>query len=153
MSGRAGWAWRDADVVMVGIVGLVGVVAIIAAWFGAAGTASPATQAVWLNVAVAGFVVSAAGFGLWLMRGRRAVGERRVSLVALAEPESEPVEVGSRSGTPAVTVMVPGGTAPIGAVRVVGGRLVHDPGCPLVAGKELEPVAPGSGAPCGVCVP
>lgn len=146
MSGRgeSGWVWRDSDVAMVGIVGLLGLVAIIAAWFGASGTASPMAQTVWLNVAVGGFVVSSVGFGLWLMRGRAAVGARRVSLVALELPEPERASSRSRPAPRAAT-------APIHAVRVPGTRRVHDLACPLISGKEIEPVAPGSGEPCGVC--
>lgn len=151
MNGRSesGWAWRDSDFVWVGIVGLLGLIAITAAWFGASGTASPTAQAVWLNVAVGGFVVASAGFGLWLMRGRAAVGARRVSLVALERPAPEPASPRLVHASPRPAPR--GATAPIHAVRVPGTRRVHDPECPLVAGKEIEPVAPGSGEPCGVC--
>lgn len=148
MSGRgeSGWAWRDSDVVLVGMVGLLGLIAIIAAWFGASGTTSPTAQTLWLNVAVGGFVVSSAGFGLWLMRGRAAVGARRVSLVAFERQAPAPAAARPRPEPRAAT-------APIHAVRVPGTRRVHAPACPLVAGKEIELVAPGSGEPCGVCTP
>lgn len=144
--GESGWAWRDSDVVVVGIVGLLGLIAIIAAWFGASGTTSPTAQAVWLNVAVGGFVVSSVGFGLWLMRGRAAVGSRRASLVALETPTPEPA-VNRPQPAPR------GATASIQSVRVPGTRRVHDPGCPLIVGKETEAIAPGAGEPCGVCTP
>lgn len=139
------WAWRDVDVVLVGLLGMLGLVAIVAGWFGASGTVSSGTQAFWLNVAFAGFVVTAVGFGLWLMRGRAAVGARRVSLIALEHPPAPAPAQPPQTLRP--------GTAPIQAVRVPGTRLVHDSACPLVFGKEYELVAPGSGQPCGVCTP
>jgi len=146
-SGHSGWAWRDSDVVLVGVLGMIGLIAIVAAWFGASGTASLTAQTAWLNVALAGYVVSSAGLGLWFMRGRAAIGARRVSLVALeplAESPAEPVAARPRPSPR-------DGTAPIQAVRVPGTRFVHDPACPLVSGKECEPAAPGSGQRCGVC--
>lgn len=142
---NAGWAWSDSDVVLVGLLGMLGLIGIGAAWFGASGTAAPGAQAAWLNVAVAGFVVSATGSALWLLRGRAAVGARRVSLIAL-EPPSAPAAARPRPAPRART-------EPIRTVQVPGTRRVHDPACPLISGKEYEPIAPGSGQPCGVCTP
>lgn len=148
MTGRtqARTPWRDADIVMVAITGLLGLIAIAAAWFAASHAAGLAARGMWLNMAVAGFAVSATGLALWLMRGRRAVGERRMSLVSLepvapAEPEPAARPVGS------------GDTGTVRVVRIPGTRHAHDRGCPLVAGKRVEPATLADGAPCGVCMP
>lgn len=146
--GASGLAWRDSDIVLVAAMTLLGLIGLIAAWFGASGTADLDAQAMWLNVAVAGLMVSFVGYALWFMRGRQAIGERRTSLVALESPEPAAVPAAGRPSP------VPRGeTAPIRTVRVPGTRLVHDGGCPLVAAKEVEPAAPGSGKQCGVCRP
>lgn len=142
-----GWAWRDSDVVMVSVTALIGVIAIIAAWFGASGSSSLTRQSLWLNLAVAGFAVASVGLCLWLMRGRRAVGERRVSLVALDPVDDE------RDHPPALPRRSPIDTASLELVRAPGMRRVHDPACPLVAGKRVEPASLRDGAPCAVCTP
>lgn len=146
MSAKSGWAWRDSDVVMVSVTALLGLIAIIGAWFGASGASATTQQAAWLNIAVAGFAVSGVGLCLWLMRGRRAIGERRVALVSLDPVDDEP---------PAVPFQRPAGdaTAPLGLVRAVGMRRVHELNCPLVAGKRVEPASLGDGDPCSVCRP
>ncbi len=133
-------AWRDGDVLMVVLTALVCVVAITVGWFGASGSATLTHQVAYLNLAVAGFAVFAGGNCLWLLRGRRAVGERRAALIAL-EP-AEPV----RQAPAAVPA-----TASWQLVRGAGMRRLHQPDCPLVAGKPVEPVGLADGEPCGVC--
>lgn len=141
-------AWRDADIVMVSAAALVCVIAIASAWFGAARAGSVAAQAAWLQVGVAGFAVFAGGACLWLLRGRRAVGERRSGLISLDDrlvdkvPADSPA-AGTRGG--------PGSTASYELVRSVGMTRVHLPECPLLAGKRVEPATFSDGPPCGVC--
>lgn len=140
-------AWADGDIVMVSLTALVGGIAIVAAWFGAGGTATPSQQGFWLQLAIGGFAVSAAGLSLWLLRGRRAVGERRVALVSL-DPGSEP-PVAEQPGRGARGVSA--STAPLGLVRAAGMTHVHHAGCPLMAGKTALSAGLGEGEPCGVC--
>lgn len=90
-------AWQDGDIVMVSITALVAVIGIVGAWFGATGAGSMAAQAGWLNLGVASLAVYAVGVCLWLLRGRRAVGERRVALISLDIGE-EPVPAGAGGG-------------------------------------------------------
>lgn len=137
--------WRDADVISVCLTALVGVIMIVAAWFGAAGAASLTQQAGWATLAVAGLGVSGIGLCLWLLRLRRTIGLRRASLVSLDAP-AEPL--------PAPPPPPRGhDTASLPLVRAAGMRKVHDPGCPLVAGKDVQPAALGDGEPCAVCGP
>ncbi|MPY79407.1 MAG: hypothetical protein GEV04_13150 [Actinophytocola sp.] len=139
MTGRsdATMAWRDGDIVMLVVTALIGGIAIAAAWFGASGSATVSHQTAWLNLGVAGFAVFAGGTCLWLLRGRRAVGERRATLVAVeaAPPVTAPVDA----------------TASWQFVRGTGMRKLHHPGCPLLTGKPVEPAEPADGEPCGVC--
>lgn len=141
-------AWRDGDIVMVSLTALAGGIAIVAAWFGAGGTATPSQQSFWLQLAIVGFAVSAVGLSLWLLRGRRAVGERRVALVSLDPGSEPPVTEQPRRGARGVSTS----TAPLGLVRAAGMKYVHHADCPLMAGKTVQPASLGDGEPCGMCV-
>ncbi|MBA0125745.1 hypothetical protein H0B56_09355 [Haloechinothrix sp. YIM 98757] len=146
MTGRTGpdWPWRDSDVVMVCLTTIVGAAAFAAGWFGATVSGTVHHQAAWLNLAVGGFATSAVGVSLWLMRGRRAVGERRVALVSIDPPDAEPRPAPGRW---------PDADGTRDLVRAVGMQRVHRPDCPLVAGKQLERADEDDGQPCGVCLP
>lgn len=139
--------WRDGDVVMVAVTAGVGLAAIGGAWFGASGTTSLTTAMGWLNLAVAGFTVAAAGNALWLLRLRRAVGERRVALVSLDIGLDVVDEVTEQHGPTAQATS----TAALRLVRVAGTSRVHYADCPLVHGKPVEAATMGDGKPCGVC--
>lgn len=145
-SGGERLAWRDGDIVMVSLTVLVGGIAIVAAWFGAAGTPTPSQQGLWLQLAVAGFAVSAVGLSLWLLRGRRAVGERRVALISL-DPGGQPAEPAASRGR----TRDESPTTPVGLVRAAGMTHLHHADCPLVSGKTVRPSSLGDGEPCGVC--
>lgn len=138
--------WSDGDVVAVTATALIGMVAIVAGWFGTSGSPVPASQMLWLNIAVAGFAIFASGNCLWLMRLRRALGERRAGLVSFEDAEVMPQH--ATAADRPVDGPVSASTA---WVRGIGMARVHRAGCPLVAGKELEPVRAGDGELCGVC--
>lgn len=144
--GAPGLAWRDSDFVLVSIALLLGVIATVTASFGASGAGSLAQQNAWFHVAVAGFAISGIGLSMWLLRGRRAVGDRRVALISLGDPDPE-VPRASRTGRGAAL----GATEPLGLVRAAGMARVHHRDCPLVAGKPTEPAHLGDGDHCGVC--
>lgn len=143
--GSAAIPWDDRDVLRLSMTTAIGFAAIAAAWFFSSGSASTGTQALWLNIGVAGSVVAGLGNCVWLLRGRRAVGERRADLVSLGPAAS--------SVTPIRTSVSDTLTMPLGVVRAEGMRKVHRPDCPLVVGKRLEPANPGDGDSCGVCAP
>lgn len=147
--GTSRLAWRDGDIVMVSATALVGLVLLVAAWFGASGSGSPMHTATWLNVAAGGFAVFGAGNFLWLLRGRRAIGERRVALISLEPADGPPApprspRAGHASSGPPTALRL---------VTVPGMARVHDPDCPLVAHKPVRPASAGDGDPCGVCQP
>jgi hypothetical protein len=123
---------------------------IVAAWFGASGTVSATRQAAWLNAGMAGFAVSAGGLCLWLLRLRRAVGERRVALISLA-PQEDGADETSRTARPPRHAGPTDRTIPLPLVRAAGMARLHRPDCPLVAGKDVTPARLDDGEPCGVC--
>ncbi|MFD7446292.1 hypothetical protein [Streptomyces sp. NPDC059909] len=136
--------WQDRDALMVCGTTMAGLALLVTAWFGAGGTAVVARQTAWLNLAVAGFAVSAIGLCLWLLRVRRAVGERRIALISLA-PREEPED--SYEATP----LRRANTAQQQLVRATGMVRLHRPDCPLLDGKDVIVAAPGDGELCGVC--
>ncbi|MGP3923304.1 hypothetical protein [Streptomyces sp. 8N616] len=148
-AGRRPEPWRDGDVLTVCATTLIGLAVIVAAWFGASGTVSAPRQAAWLNVGVAGFAVSAGGLCLWLLRLRRAVGERRVALISLAPQEDS--EEASRTAASPRPARPADTTVPLPLVRAAGMARLHHPDCPLVAGKDVTPAGLDDGEPCGVC--
>lgn len=152
MIGRGGQdlPWRDGDAVLVTATAVVGLAAIVVGWYGASGTAVVEKQVAWLNLAVAGFAIAATGMALWLLRLRRAIGERRSLLIAL-----EPVEAVWDDGSTTTfhDESRAESTTSLELVRVAGMRRIHHAGCPLVAGKQVEPVGAGDGQQCGVCSP
>jgi hypothetical protein len=144
-------AWRDIDVMLLALCTLVGVVAWIAASVGVRHVDTVNAEIAWTNLGVVGLIVFGSGNALWLLRGRRAVGARRVALVRL--------ESGSHERSARVVDQAPStapSAEPAGLVQVHGSRLAHRATCPLVVAKQVEPVdaARMSGtAPCGVCSP
>lgn len=116
----------------------------------AAGRASaerPGTdgQEVWVVMAVAAAVISAAGNGLWLGTVRRATNIRRRLIVGRLARPADPSATG---GGPTDRPRPASGSDP--PVMVPGLRLRHRPGCPLVAGKPVVP-ATADTRPCGWC--
>lgn len=140
--------WRDGDLVAVTATALVGVIAILLGWFGASGSPAPARQMLWLNITVAGVLIFAIGNCLWLLRLRRAVGERRAGLVSLEVADEEP-----EGHHPAGAVAHLDWTAVMAAewVRGDGMARVHRPDCPVVAGKHVWSADAGDGELCAVC--
>ena len=122
---------------------LVGQVACLAAIVlaGRASAERPGSggQGLWVAVAVAAALVSAAGNGVWLAVLRRVANGRRQLVFARLAAQAEPEGAGT-AGSPGEFVMVSGLT------------LRHRPDCPLVAGKAVVP-ATADARPCGWCSP
>jgi hypothetical protein len=115
---------------------------LAAGWYGTHQRHEVAGQISWINLAAAGVLVAGAGNFRWLLRGRQAVGERRVALLEVPAPGSEP-------GTSSRAV-----DASDRVVRVEGGVLLHRPGCEIVAGKATVAAASNDRARrCAICRP
>ena len=131
------WHLRNLGGLMLGQ--LLCIALVLAAGQAAANRASIHDQSAWLNMAVVAAVVSGLLNGVWLMRLRRATGRRRRTLLGHLDAAAE---------EPDSVAMAPPSDEPL--VAVPGMTLVHRPGCPLVAGKRVEPAT--DGVPCGWCL-
>src|SRR5206468_3216106 len=118
--------WRLGDLVTLWVPLVAGAVILLMSWWGASATATLSTQIFWLDVGVAGVIVTGVGVVFWLVTGRRAIGERRRRLL----PNVPSIMNGS-SGR---------------ALRAVSDELVSGPrltryhrgDCPLVAQKPTH---------------
>lgn len=141
--------WQGEDVIIVSLTTLIGLLALGAGWFGASGSLSVSRQAAWLNAAVLGLVASSMGNCVWLLRGRRAIGARRVSLVSLTQTSVRgPAEAELEA---AITNAVAQPSSEAALVQVDGATRVHHLACPMLAGKTFHPAQPADGRPCGMC--
>ncbi len=125
------------------LVGQVACLAtIVLAGRASAERASSGGQGAWVAVAVAAALISAAGNGVWLSTLRRAANGRRHRVFTRLAGKAERATAGAPAtiGTAGQPVMVSGLT------------LRHQPDCPLVAGKAVEP-ATAQTEPCGWCSP
>jgi hypothetical protein len=146
--------WGADDVIRyVLAIGAAGV-AVVVSWYICSGDDSFNRQIGPLDAAVAGLVLAGLGNVLWLLRARRAVGERRRAL--LGEPRAEVFALGSVGGKEGVA----GPVAVESDLFVAGEGMArfHRPGCALAAGRpwslstRLEHQDRGR-LPCGVCRP
>jgi hypothetical protein len=138
--------WQLYDMFLLYGFSAVGLGLLLLAWWGVSGTATTTHQIVWVNVAVVSVMVLGTGNCMWLLSGRRAVGERRQRVLAAFESVSvEPLEV----------------AGPVGEDRPVaanGMRHYHRAGCQLVRGKSatattLSAHGRAGRQPCGMCQP
>jgi hypothetical protein len=72
--------WGRRHVIVLVALNVLGAALIGVAWFWSAGRAEAQTAP--LNLAVVAMVVAGAANGVWLMRGRRAIGARRRAWLA-----------------------------------------------------------------------
>ena len=134
--------WVIGDAIGVYLATLAGIVMIFIAWYMASGSDRLSTMVGWTNLGVGGIIVSGTANALWLLSGRRAVGERRRWL--LEEPGEQ--------------VDQPQESRALGLVAGPGMTRFHLENCLLVAGKATTAasrqthIAEGR-RPCGVCEP
>jgi hypothetical protein len=140
--------WQVGDLLLLYLANVSGLLLIVVAWFEASAAVSQDTQIVWLDIGITGVIVAGAGNLLWLLTGRRAVGELRRALTpALTARFAEPIP----QAGPAVS------TADHGLlVAGVDMTRYHRADCPLVAGKEVadspeESHRARGRRPCQVC--
>ncbi len=149
--------WGSDDLLRWAFTIFAGAVVIGVAWYICAGDVSLNQQIGPTDVAVAGLLLSGLGNATWLLRGRRAVGERRRVLLPnpLAQVESSRV---ARVVTSTSAVQSTPSDAPTEVFLAGPGmELFHRPTCALAAGRSgwttmtrQEHLA-GGRKPCGVC--
>jgi len=140
-------AWRDIDVMMLALATVVGMGAWVTASVGVGFAKTANGEIAWANLGVVGLIIFGTANSFWLLRGRRAIGARRASLVRLV-----PVPAGARAIVDELPTEAAQATE--GMVRVSGGRLLHEAVCPLVAGKTVERIdrpASSGAVHCRVC--
>lgn len=144
-------AWHDIDVMLLALATVVGAGAWITASVGVGYAKTANGEIAWANLGIVGLIVFGSAVALWLLRGRRAIGARRASLIRL-----EPARTQGTASTALGTATANPVDVRAVRVRVQGGSLVHETACPLVVGKTLERVNDVSGtdvAHCQVCAP
>ena len=119
----------------------VGLTLIVTAWWTTSGARSIPHQLFWLNVGIAGLILSGLTNLSWLGEGRRVLRRERISL---------PMKTRVRSTTPGSHEQL---------VTVAGTLRYHRPGCVLVRSKAVT-VSTGTGSTskgsiwaCEVCRP
>lgn len=144
--------WRPEDVLATAVPSAVGVVLWMVGWYQVSGSDAYAKQIGWADLAIGGFILATTSQLIWLLRGRRAVGELRRQLLRVRVPDA-----GSWAASPAPVVQPQIERAEI----VVAGpnkSLFHRPDCPMVAGRgwtarPRRDIADPGLRPCGVCQP
>ena len=107
----------------------LGLILAIAGWYNAAGSDRPRTQLTWIEVGVAGFAIAAIGGGMWVLRGRRALGTAARELFGPDLSELLPP-------VPGTVVEVP---ADRGELYSAPGTIrYHRPGCVLLRGHGVD---------------
>lgn len=128
-------------------------VGLIVVWWGVAGRGVLADQVGWLTAGIAVLVVSLYALASVVIRGRRAVGERRARLISDGLLDLVPLLADRPE---ALDDFASAGVAVSDVVILVGVGLFHQAGCPMVAGRDVnvmsrsEAVAGGLEA-CGIC--
>jgi len=153
--------WSAEDLLRWALATGVGGIVIAVSWYVCAGDASFNRQIGPLDAAVAGAVVSGLGNAVWLLRGRRALGERRRAL--LADPVVA-VDTGEPGAVRRVSTSAETGTASPATseaeLLVAGEGLLrfHRSDCVLATGRTWtsatrEQHEDAGRLPCGVCRP
>jgi hypothetical protein len=132
-------------------------VAMFVAWFGVSGRGILPTQIGWLTAGIVTLMVALYVQASLVIRGRRAVGERRYRLIsdAVLDIEAGVVPHGLAHGRDRAAA--PRQTEPARVLTVAGLNLYHRPECPMVDGRHgtllLKSVADDRGMqPCGICL-
>jgi hypothetical protein len=142
--------WGAEELLRWGLAVGVGGLVVAVSWYVCAGDASFSKQIGPTDAAIGGLVLAGLGNAMWLLRGRRTLGERRRALlpdvVVVAEPVGRVTRVSGVSEARPDELLVAG----------VGMELFHRPDCALAAGRgwttmtRAEHEAAGR-HPCGVC--
>jgi hypothetical protein len=143
--------WRPTETAAWALTNAAAAALVLTAAYGLTVVPTVEQQLPWMTIAVLGVALSGVANGLWFLAGRRAVGVRLRAVSTGADGLAASFETAS-SGRPAAPVLT-------SFVAVEGLRYYHQPGCPLVTGRDakLRAVAPDDNRagllPCGWCQP
>jgi hypothetical protein len=150
--------WGAEDLLRWAITTGLGGIVIAVGWYIAAGEATFAQQVGPLDAALAGLLLSGLGNLVWLLHGRRALGERRRLLL----PDVADVTAGAAARGIAVGAPLTATSETAVADVFLAGEGMerfHRPGCALAAGRTGWTTATrqeheeAGRRPCGVCRP
>jgi hypothetical protein len=149
--------WVVSDLLLLYLANVAGLLLILVAWFEASGAVDLNAQIVWLNVGAIGVIVAGSGNVLWLLTGRRGVGELRQALTPALSAHFAQVGELTGGGTVAPTTSFEPRVEDPG-LFVSGADMTryHRPECLLVRDKEVR-AAPATRhrarglQPCQVC--
>jgi len=143
--------WAAEDLIRLVLALLVGGIVVGVAWYICSGDARFNQQIGPLDAAVGGLIFAGGGNVMWLLRGRRALGERRRALM----PDLEAAILPAGSVRPVAT-----SPSDPSDLLVAGDGLVryHRAACPLASGRSWTGMTRGEHdamgrQPCGVCQP
>ena len=136
--------WVRQDVVRWTVTVVLGAAASGLAWWLTADRVEFHQQVPYASLGVGGLLVGGYAHLSWLLRGRRAVGVRRLHL--LGAPAGRRSDGRSAGTGPGATVFL----------AVEGRTRYHRPGCPLLDGRATVTGSPAmheaaARRPCGVC--
>ena len=131
----AGLLWARTDLVLVVGANVVAAILILVGWLGTSDALTLNDSVDWLEVGIVGVIFAGIGNGLFLLRGRRAVGLARRAVLGVPRVRQ-------------IAVDAPGTTL----VALAGSARMHMSSCPMVAGKPVQPATAGL-QPCELCRP
>lgn len=127
--------WRPKGAVGWAVASALGALVIGLCWYQASGEGKTSNQTVYLNISVIALVLCGlANLVLLLLPARRAVGNRRQSLLSLV---ADGGSVRSVASTPSYRGSVPGRILVAGP----GLRDFHNHDCPMAAGRGWPPAS------------
>ena len=147
--------WQADSLLRWGVTSGVGGIVIAVAWYVAAGEASFSQQVGPIDAALAGLLIAGVGNLAWLLRGRRALGERRRLLLPDIVPAATVTKVVGEHE--AALASEAGGDQTF--VAGEGMERYHRPGCALATGRDDWTAMTRAAhetvgrRPCGVCRP
>lgn len=139
--------WGRADHLTVAVTVGFGLALLVAGYWGVSGTRVFDDQVSAARTAAAGVLVAQLGFGLVVLRGRRALGRR----LGVGLTRNEPAGAVTADGQAALRTTT-------GFVAAPDMTRYHRDSCAFVAGKAVVPAATAEHEqagrrPCGVCLP
>jgi hypothetical protein len=137
--------WTVNSLLLLVFGNVVALVLIVAGWYGASTRGTVSSQGSWVDTAILGAILAGVLDCVWLLRGRRAVGQQRRALIT-----AESWRVTSGVPPQVAGTATTGESGPL--VRVAGMIRVHHSDCPLVVGKATKVVRRPANQPrCGIC--
>jgi hypothetical protein len=137
--------WLPSDVALLAALNLVAGALLVASAWATTATDDLSVRVAWVNLGVLGLLVAGTGNALWLLAGRRAIGERRADLMDVPVIEGDDTSV----------VLAQPSTRLVSVARA---SHFHRDDCALVRGKTVTAAARSrheraGRTPCGICEP